>query len=217
MKEKILTALVAVNGQYNLPKEYLEKIAANAPAFESEDKIQSWVDSQKPMMALMQSYADSRVTERGKEIDNLKKEIETLKGNPQQDTDLEKKLGSLKDELWKGFDERLKTLQTQNDELQKKVAGYENNDKERQFSELKKRVAKEIGLSDSALELVEGKLNSEMDETKVNEVLASCKKSLIELGLTPIEGKRINANAAEIAQKRAESFLKEFESQNTKV
>lgn len=217
MKEKILTALVAVNGQYNLPKEYLEKIAANAPAFESEDKIQSWVDSQKPIMALMQSYADSRVTERGKEIDNLKKEIETLKGSKPQDTDLEEKLGSLKDELWKGFDERLKTLQTQNDELQKKITGYESNDKERQFSELKKRIAKEIGLSDSALELVEGKLNSEMDEAKVNEVLASCKKSLIELGLTPIEGQRINANASKIAQKRAESYLKEFESQNKKV
>ncbi len=213
MKEKILAALVAVNGQYNFPKEYLEKIAANAPVFESEDKIQSWVDSQKPMMALMQSYADSRVTKRGEEIDNLKKEIETLKGSNSQDADLEKRLGSLKDELWKGFDEKLKTLQTQNDELQKKVAGYENSDKERQFSELKKRVAKEMGLSDTALGLVEGKLNPEMDETKVSEVLASCKKSLVELGLTPIEGSRVNANAAQIAAKRAEDFLKEFESQ----
>ncbi len=213
MKEKILTALVAVNGQYNFPKEYLEKIAANAPAFESEDKIQSWVDSQRPMMALMQSYADSRVTKRGEEIDNLKKEIETLKVGSSQDADLENRLGSLKDELWKGFDEKLKTLQTQNDELQKKVTGYENSDKERQFSELKKRVAKEIGLSDTALGLVEGKLNSEMDETKVSEVLASCKKSLVELGLTPIEDSRVNANAAQIAAKRAEDFLKEFERQ----
>jgi len=212
MKEKILTALVAVNGQYNLPKEYLEKIAATAPAFESEDKISSWVDSQKPVMALMQSYADSRVTERVKEVDTLKKEIETLKGRP-QDTDLEKKLGSLKDELWKGFDERLKTLQTQNDELQKKVASYESGDKERQFSELKKRVAKEIGLSDVALGLVEGKLNPDMDETKVNEVLSSCKKSLIELGLTPIEGTHTNADSAQVAAKRAGDYLKQFESQ----
>lgn len=212
MKEKILTALVAVNGQYNLPKEYLEKIAATAPAFESEDKISSWVDSQKPVMALMQSYADSRVTERVKEVDTLKKEIETLKGRP-QDTDLEKKLGSLKDELWKGFDERLKTLQTQNDELQKKVASYESGDKERQFSELKKRVAKEIGLSDVALGLVEGKLNPDMDETKVNEVLSSCKKSLIELGLTPIEGSHTNADSAQVAAKRAGDYLKQFESQ----
>lgn len=212
MKEKILTALVAVNGQYNLPKEYLEKIAATAPAFESEDKISSWVDSQKPVMALMQSYADSRVTERVKEVDTLKKEIETLKGRP-QDTDLEKKLGSLKDELWKGFDERLKTLQTQNDELQKKVASYESGNKERQFSELKKRVAKEIGLSDVALGLVEGKLNPDMDETKVNEVLSSCKKSLIELGLTPIEGTHTNADSAQVAAKRAGDYLKQFESQ----
>ena len=212
MKEKILTALVAVNGQCNLPKEYLEKIAATAPAFESEDKISSWVDSQKPVMALMQSYADSRVTERVKEVDTLKKEIETLKGRP-QDTDLEKKLGSLKDELWKGFDERLKTLQTQNDELQKKVASYESGDKERQFSELKKRVAKEIGLSDVALGLVEGKLNPDMDETKVNEVLSSCKKSLIELGLTPIEGTHTNADSAQVAAKRAGDYLKQFESQ----
>lgn len=49
MKEKILAALVAVNGQYNLPKEYLEKVALTAPTFESEDMISSWIDSQKPM------------------------------------------------------------------------------------------------------------------------------------------------------------------------
>lgn len=214
MKEKILTALVAVNGQYNLPKEYLDRIAATAPAFESEDKIASWVDSQKPMMALMQSYADSRVTERVKEVETLKKEVETLKGgNGSQGTDLEKRLGSLKDELWKGFDDKLKTLQAQNDELQKKVAGYESGDKERQFSELKKRVATELGLSDVALGLVEGKLNSDMDEKTVNEVLSSCKKSLIDLGLTPVEGSRTPANAEQVAAKRAEDYLKQFEGQ----
>lgn len=214
MKEKILTALVAVNGQYNLPKEYLDRIAATAPAFESEDKIASWVDSQKPMMALMQSYADSRVTERVKEVETLKKEVETLKGgNGSQGTDLEKRLGSLKDELWKGFEEKLNTLQAQNDELQKKVAGYESDDKERQFSELKKRVATELGLSDVALGLVEGKLNSDMDEKTVNEVLSSCKKSLIDLGLTPVEGSRTPANAEQVAAKRAEDYLKQFEGQ----
>lgn len=215
MKEKILTALVAVNGQYNLPKEYLDRIAATAPAFESEDKIASWVDSQKPMMALMQSYADSRVTERVKEVETLKKEVEALKsvGGGGQDTDLEKKLGSLKDELWKGFDERLKTLQAQNDELQKKVAGYESGDKERQFSELKKRVATELGLSDVALGLVEGKLNSDMDEKTVNEVLSSCKKSLIDLGLTPVDGSHSPVDAEQVAAKRAEDYLKQFEGQ----
>ena len=215
MNEKILTALVAVNGQYNLSKEFLERIAATAPVFESEDKIVSWVDSQRPMMALMQSYADSRVTERQKEVETLKKEVETLRAgnNSSKDADLESKLGSLKDELWKGFDERLKTLQTQNDELQKKVLGYETGDKERQFSELKKRVAKEIGLSDAALSLVEGKLNNDMDEKTVNEVLATCKKSLIDLGLTPIEGQRTPANAAQIAAKRAEAYLEQFEGQ----
>lgn len=111
------------------------------------------------------------------------------------------------------FDERLKTLQAQNDELQKKVAGYENGDKERQFSELKKRVAKEIGLSDVALGLVEGKLTPDMTESKVNEVLSGCKKSLIELGLTPVEGTHGNADAAQVAAKRAEDYLKQFESQ----
>lgn len=214
MKEKILTALVAVNGQYNLPKEYLDRIAATAPAFESEDKIVSWVDSQKPMMALMQSYADSRVTERVKEVETLKKEVETLKGgNGSQGTDLEKRLGSLKDELWKGFEEKLNTLQAQNDELQKKVAGYESGDKERQFSELKKRVATELGLSDVALGLVEGKLNSDMDEKTVNEVLSSCKKSLIDLGLTPVEGSHSPVDAEQVAAKRAEDYLKQFEGQ----
>lgn len=215
MKEKILTALVAVNGQYNLPKEYLERIAATAPTFEKEDEISSWVESQRGVMSLMQAYADSRVTEQVKVADSLRKEIATLKDSNKgnQDGDLEKRLGNLKDELWKGFDERLKTLQAQNDELQKKVAGYENGDKERQFSELKKRVAKEIGLSDVALGLVEGKLTPDMTESKVNEVLSGCKKSLIELGLTPVEGTHGNADAAQVAAKRAEDYLKQFESQ----
>ena len=41
MKEKILAALTAISGQYNLPKEQLEKIAALAPADLTEDKITS--------------------------------------------------------------------------------------------------------------------------------------------------------------------------------
>ena len=98
MKEKVLAALSAINGQYNFPKEQLEKIASTAPAFESEDKIVSWVDSLKPMLGLMQSYADSRVTAQSKELVQLREELDAAKkarveGVGSLSDDLEKRLG----------------------------------------------------------------------------------------------------------------------------
>ena len=81
MKEKILAALTAISGQYNLPKEQLEKIAALAPSDLTEDKINSWAESMKGTMSLMQSYADSRVTGSTKDLEAARKEIEDLKKN----------------------------------------------------------------------------------------------------------------------------------------
>jgi hypothetical protein len=202
MTEKILAALVAVNGQYNLPKDYLEKVAATAPKFESEDEISSWVDSQKPMLGLMQSYADSRVSQAQKKVE------------PAQDNDLSKQLGIWKDELKKEFEEQLKGLREENAQLNKRVEGYESNASEAKFVEIKKRVAKELGLSDKALGLLEGKLDASMDEKRINEVLSEGKKDLISMGLSPIEGAQYQHTVKDSAKDYAKNYLDQFEREN---
>lgn len=213
MKEKILAALVAVNGQYNLPKDYLEKLVAAAPDFESEDKISPWVDSMKPTMALMQSYADSRVGSLKKELDDLKKAAQQ---QPFANDDLEKRLGVLKEELENGFNAKLTAVQSENAELKKKLEGYEGSAKEAKFEEIKKRVAKDLGLSELAMKFSSGRLNSDMDETKINEVLSECKKEMISMGLNPIEGQLHKPTGSETASAYAKSFLdaKEAELKN---
>ena len=213
MKEKILAALTAISGQYNLPKEQLEKIAALAPADLTEDKITSWAESQKSYMALMQSYSDSRVTANSKELQDLKKENEDLKkkaeeaGKKTQETDLEKALGAMEKRLTDNFEAKFKDLADKNKTLEDQANATAAAEKERQFVELKKRVAKELGLSDKALELVDGKLNSDMDEAKINEVLSAQKKALVELGLNSVEDGQVYGDASEAAKARAKAYL----------
>lgn len=207
MKEKILAALVAVNGQYNLPKDYLEKVALTAPDFESEDKIAAWVDSQKPMLAVMQSYADSRVSSMKKELDDLR----AAKGNSSANEDLDKRLGVFKEDLTKMFEGRISALEKDKAELTEKLNGYETASKTAEFEEIKKRVAKELGLSDVALKFASGRLTSDMDESKINEVLSECKKEMISMGLNPIEGQHYQHTSADAASAYAKSYLDDKE------
>ena len=218
MKEKILAALTAISGQYNLPKEQLEKIAALAPADLTEDEITSWAESQKSYMALMQSYSDSRVTENSKELQDLKKENEDLKkkaeeaGKQKQETDLEKALGAMEKRLTDNFEAKFKDLADKNKTLEDQANATAAAEKERQFVELKKRVAKELGLSDKALGLLDGKLTSDMDEAKVNEVLSAGKKDLIEMGLRNIEdGEKQVLDSSAAAKERANKYLDELQ------
>jgi hypothetical protein len=207
MKEKILAALVAVNGQYNLPKEYLEKVALTAPTFESEDMISSWVDSQKPMLAVMQSYADSRVSSMKKELDDLK----AAKIDPTANDDLDKRLGVFKEEMTNFFKGQIDNLKSENAKLVEKVNGYESASKTASFEETKKRVAKELGLSEMALKFSSGRLTSDMDESKINEVLSECKKEMISMGLNPIEGQHYQRTSADAASAYAKSYLDDKE------
>lgn len=219
MKEKILAALTAISGQYNLPKEQLEKIAALAPSDLAEDKINSWAESMKGTMSLMQSYADSRVTGSTKDLEAARKEIEDLKkkveeAGKQQPTvsaDLKEALGAMKKELEDGFNARLAEITKQNKDLQDQANATAAAEKERQFLEIKKRVAKELGLTDKALELVDGKLNSDMDEAKINEVLSAQKKALVELGLNSVEASHLSEDPSEAAKTRAKAYLDELE------
>lgn len=220
MKEKILAALTAISGQYNLPKEQLEKIAALAPADLAEDGLQTWAESQKGIMAMMQSYADSRVTATTKELETARQEAADWKkkaeeaGKQQTTTvpaDLKEALGAMKKELEDGFNARLAEITKQNKDLQDQANATAAAEKERQFLEIKKRVAKELGLTDKALELVDGKLNSDMDEAKINEVLSAQKKALVELGLNSVEGGQVSGDPSEAAKARAKAYLDELE------
>lgn len=225
MKEKILAALTAISGQYNLPKEQLEKIAALAPADLTEDKVNSWAESQKGIMALMQSYADSRVTANSKELADLKKEVadwkkkaeEAGKQQPTVPADLKEALGAMKKELEDGFNARLAEITKQNKDLQDQANATAAAEKERQFLEIKKRVAKELGLTDKALELVEGKLTSDMDETKINEVLSAQKQALVEMGLHSVETSHLSDDPSEAAKARAKEYLDALEKQQQNV
>ena len=221
MKEKILAALSAISGQYNLPKEQLEKIAALAPADLTEDKINTWAESQKGVMAMMQSYADSRVTATTKELETARQEAadwkrkaeEAGKQQPTVPADLKEALGAMKKELEDGFNARLAELTKQNKDLQAQANATAAAEKERQFLEIKKRVAKELGLTDEALGLVEGKLTSDMDETKINEVLSEQKKVLVKMGLNNVEDGHASTDPSEAAKKRADTFLDDLEKQ----
>lgn len=221
-KEKILAALTAISGQYNLPKEQLEKIAALAPADLTEDGLQTWAESQKGIMALMQSYADSRVTANSKELADLKKEVEDWKkkaeeaGKKSPETDLEKALGAMKKELEDSFNTKLEELKQKNKDLQDQADARSAADKEREFTELKKRVAKELKLSDEALELLEGKLTSDMDEAKVNEVLSAGAKKLTEMGLHTVEAGHQVQGGEEAVKARAKAYIDELERQQQK-
>lgn len=219
LKEKILAALTAISGQYNLPKEQLEKIAALAPADLTEDRITSWAESQKGLMAMMQSYADSRVTATSKELETARQEAadwkkkaeEAGKQQPAVHADLKEALGAMKKELEDGFNAKLAELTKQNKDLQDQANANAKSEKERQFLEIKKRVAKELGLTDKALELVEGKLTSDMDETKINEVLSAQKKMLVEMGLHSVEDCSVSGDPSEAAKARAKAYLDELE------
>lgn len=220
MKEKILAALSAISGQYNLPKEQLEKIAALAPADLTEDKVNSWAESQKGLMAIMQSYADSRVTATSKELETARQEAADWKkkaeeaGKQQTTTvsaDLKEALGAMKKELEDGFNARLAELTKQNKDLQDQANANAKAEKERQFLEIKKRVAKELGLTDKALELVGGKLTSDMDEAKINEVLSAQKQVLVEMGLHSVENGSVSGDPSEAAKARANAYLDELE------
>ena len=226
MKEKILAALTAISGQYNLPKEQLEKIAALAPADLTEDKVNSWAESQKGLMAIMQSYADSRVTATSKELETARQEAADWKkkaeeaGKQQTTTvpaDLKEALGAMKKELEDGFNARLAEITKQNKDLQDQANATAAAEKERQFLEIKKRVAKELGLTDKALELVDGKLNSDMDEAKINEVLSAQKKALVELGLNTVEASHLSDDPSEAAKARAKEYLDALEKQQQNV
>ena len=224
MKEKILAALTAISGQYNLPKEQLEKIAALAPSDLTEDKISSWAESMKGTMSLMQSYADSRVTGSTKDLEAARKEIEDLKkkveeaGKKTPETDdLDKALGAKLKALEDSFNAKLEELGKKNKTLEDKANATAAAEKERQFVELKKRVAKELGLSEKALGLLEGKLSNDMDETKVNEILSAGKKDLIEMGLSSVEDKNISTNPSEAAKARAKAYLDQLEKQQQNV
>lgn len=221
MKEKILAALTAISGQYNLPKEQLEKIAALAPADLTEDNVNTWAESQKGLMAMMQSYADSRVTATSKELETARQEAADWKkkaeeaGKQQPTTvpaDLKETLGAMKKELEDGFNARLAEITKQNKDLQDQANATAAAEKERQFLEIKKRVAKELGLTDKALELVEGKLTSDMDEAKINEVLSAQKQVLVEMGLHSVED-HVSTDPSEAAKKRADAFLDDLEKQ----
>lgn len=215
MKDKILAALTAINGQYNFPKEVLERIAAAAPAFESEDKIGTWIDSMKPMFGLMQSYSDSRVGNQQKEVTKLREELDTLKvaqggRGSGEDKDLEKRLGVMIEAQMSAYKKQIDDLLNANKDLKEKVSKSEQDSKEREFSELKKRVARELGISDALLGLVDGKLTSDMDEKRVNEVLAECKKTFVDEGLRSVETASATATSQEEAQNRAKDFLADF-------
>ena len=225
MKEKILAALTAISGQYNLPKEQLEKIAALAPADLTEDKINSWAESQKGLMAMMQSYADSRVTATSKELETARQEAADWKkkaeeaGKQQPATvpaDLKEALGAMKKELEDSFNTKLEELKQKNKDLQDQADARSAADKEREFTELKKRVAKELKLSDEALELLEGKLTSDMDEAKVNEVLSAGAKKLTEMGLHTVEAGHQVQGGEEAVKARAKAFIDELERQQQK-
>lgn len=215
MKDKILAALTAINGQYNFPKDVLERIVANAPAFESEDEIVTWIDSMKPMFGLMQSYSDSRVGNQQKEVSKLREELNALKvakgeQGSDEEKDLEKRLGVMIEAQMSAYKKQIDELLSANKDLKEKVSKSEQDSKEREFSELKKRVARELGIPDTLLGLVDGKLTSDMDEKRVNEVLADCKKTFVDAGLRSVETASATATSQEEAKKRAEDFLADF-------
>ena len=221
MKEKILAALSAISGQYNLPKEQLEKIATLAPADLTEDKITSWAESQKGVMAMMQSYADSRVTATTKELETARQEAadwkkkaeEAGKQQPTVPADFQTALGAMKKELEDGFAAKLAEITKQNKDLQDQANAAAKAEKERQFLENKKRVAKELGLTDEALGLVEGKLTSDMDEAKINEVLSEQKKVLVKMGLSNVEDGHASTDPSEAAKARAKEYLDTLQEQ----
>jgi hypothetical protein len=221
MKEKILAALSAISGQYNLPKEQLDKIAALAPADLTEDKITSWAESQKGVMAMMQSYADSRVTATTKELETARQEAadwkkkaeEAGKQQPTMPADFQTALGAMKKELEDGFNAKLAEITKQNKDLQDQANATAAAEKERQFLEIKKRVAKELGLTDEALGLVEGKLTSDMDEAKINEVLSEQKKVLVKMGLSNVEDGHASTDPSEAAKARAKEYLDTIQEQ----
>lgn len=221
MKEKILAALSAISGQYNLPKEQLEKIAALAPTDLTEDKIASWAESQKGVMAMMQSYADSRVTATTKELETARQEAADWKkkaeeAGKQQFTmpaDFQTALGAMKKELEDGFAAKLAEITKKNKDLQDQADAAAKAEKERQFLEIKKRVAKELGLTDEALGLVEGKLTSDMDEAKINEVLSEQKKVLVKMGLSNVEDGHASTDPSEAAKARAKEYLDTLQEQ----
>lgn len=214
LQEKILAALVAINAQYNLPKDQLLKVVGLAPSDLTEDKIESWVESQKPYLALMQSYSDSRVTAQTKEFNALKEEFEAFKKEhstkPTGTGDLDERMNALKSEFEQTLNDKLKgysDLQTKYEDLLKKQEEGDKIVKEKEFAEIKKRVATELKISDQALSLLEAKLTPDMTEEQINKTLAEGLKTLNDLGVHTVETGTISLSAKEAAQARANAYL----------
>lgn len=208
MKEKILALLTESSGQYNLPKDVLSQLADTAPKFEKEEEILAWIESMKPIMATMQKYSDSRVSK-------IQKEVEELRGKEHKDGDLEERLGKKLEEMMsKTLEEKLagySELRTQHEDLLKRQQEIDDAQKLAEFQELKKRVAKEVGLNDRMLKLVEGKVNSDMNEDAIKTTFADCKKEFIEMGLQEAEYTIDTDDEAtrKRAKNRVDEFLKE--------
>lgn len=199
-KEEILVLLTAINGQYNLSKETLGKIADMAPADLTQDTVNAWVESMKPYMGIMQSYADSRVGALNTEVTNLKKELEDAKKTvvPTGTSDWEKALGDMRKE----FEGKLTTLTQTNEEQKKELDKLRGNEKSKTFSELKKRVAESLGLTDAQLAMVEANLTEDMDEAAVNEKLSGYKTQFQQMGLHTVPtGSTVAGNTEAIKAK----------------
>jgi hypothetical protein len=170
---------------------------------------------------MMQSYADSRVTATTKELETARQEAadwkkkaeEAGKQQPTVPADFQTALGAMKKELEDGFAAKLAEITKQNKDLQDQANAAAKAEKERQFLEIKKRVAKELGLTDEALGLVEGKLTSDMDEAKINEVLSEQKKVLVKMGLSNVEDGHASTDPSEAAKARAKEYLDTLQEQ----
>lgn len=206
MKSKILEQLTAVNGQYNLPKDVLEQIADIAPKDIKEENIASWVESMKPSLAIMQSYADKRVTSFQKDVETLKRQLEEGKKNPEGD--LEKRLGEKAAELSKTLDEKLAGYEKKLADMLSMQRQFEEGKKNEDFNKIVERVAEEIGFTDKELlELAKATLTPDMDEKKINENLSSKKKLFIDKQLMEVEGGL--ATNEEAMRKRADDWVKQ--------
>lgn len=216
MNDKILALLVSSNGQYNLPKDLLEKIAGTAPVGITDDEIPAWVEGIKPQMALMQSFADSRVSEALK-----KASVQQQQPVPQsnQVSDLDGILGSRLEEIVsKTLNDKLagyKALEDKYAELLTKQSQVDEANKANEFKNKLKSVANSIGLDDELLNLVSGKITPDMDDASITNVLADCKKTFINRGLLEVEGDLAGDEAQ--ARKRAEDWVNKQIERNNQV
>lgn len=166
-KEKVLAELRISAKQYGLSADVLESFASSAQV-EDEEALKTWIESQRPIFAVMQKSLDTARSKRTSEE----------KDQPGGD-ELDKKIEAAIAAITAKYEQKISALET-------KVAENETKATQVEFQEKVKRIGSEVGLKEDVLTILSASLKDSMTDEEIKNSLSASKATLVKAGL-PVE------------------------------